>query len=210
MDIRTQAITLLAKGIATSQVAAACGVSDSYISQIKADPLAQQKIAELQVEETVTDIKFDTTLERIESLALEKIEKTLPFANIRQAIEAFRVLNGAKKRNDTVIKQDSTAGLVVNLTLPTQTIVNFVTNQRNEIVEVDGKSMNTATVSKLDEIISSRSLDMQASLNDRKVDGLSARATQVLENLRIPERKKIPVLLRKEAEISKSGLVEEF
>ena len=131
-------------------------------------------------------------------------------ANIRQAIEAFRVLNGAKKRNDTVIKQDSTAGLVVNLTLPTQTIVNFVTNQRNEIVEVDGKSMNTATVSKLDEIISSRSLDMQASLNDRKVDGLSARATQVLENLRIPERKQIPMLLRKEAEISKSGLVEEF
>ena len=70
MTPKDYAISLLAQGIPTSQVAAACGVDDSYISQLKADPEVQQKIAEARAGHAVTDAKFDDTLERAEALAL--------------------------------------------------------------------------------------------------------------------------------------------
>jgi len=82
MTPKEYAVSLLAQGIPTSQVAAACGVDDSYISQLRADPEIQRQIAEARADHAVTDAKFDDTLERAEALALEKIEKNLPFANM--------------------------------------------------------------------------------------------------------------------------------
>lgn len=154
---KDHAITLLAQGIATSQVAAAIGCDDSYISQLKADPEVQQKIAEMGATQTLADVTFDSTLERAEFLALEKIEKNLPFATLGQAMAAFRVLNGARRRKDGVINANTGGTTInVNLTLPAAALPRYVTNAQSEIVEVEGKTMISATPKTIDQILAAR------------------------------------------------------
>lgn len=156
MNTKEHAIRLLAQGIPTSQVAAACGVTDSYISQLKADPDAQNKIAEQQAAASIADAEFDTDLESAEALALDKIKKNLPFANMGQAIAAFRILNTARRRSDPVIHADSQVSVTVNLTLPQSAVPRYVTNGQNEIIEVEGKTMLSATAKSLDQILAER------------------------------------------------------
>lgn len=155
---KEHAITLLAQGISTSQVAAAIGCDDSYISQLKADPEVQQKIAEMGATQTIADVTFDSTLERAEMLALEKIEKNLPFATLGQAMAAFRTLNGARRRKDGVaIAVNAGTTINVNLTLPAAALPRYVTNSQSEIVEVEGKTMISATPKTIDDILAARS-----------------------------------------------------
>ena len=156
MTPKEYAISLIAQGIPTSQVAAACGVDDSYISQLKADPEVQQRVAEARAEHVVADSQFDTTLERAEALALEKIEKSLPFANMGQALAAFRILNGARRRKDQFAQTEHNVSVTVALTLPQAAIPRYITNTKNEIIEVEGQTMLSATPKTLDDILSAR------------------------------------------------------
>jgi len=150
-------IALLSQGISTSQAAAACGVTDSYVSQLKADPELASVLAGSAVETATRDIAFDNTLERAELMALEKIEKNLPFANMGQAMAAFRVLNSARKRKDAFATPvDQSTSITVNLTLPAAAAARYVVNSANEIVEVEGKTMITATAKSLDSMLASR------------------------------------------------------
>lgn len=157
MTPKEHAINLLAQGIPTSQVAAAVGVSDSYISQLKADEEVQRQIAERQAAHSIADSNFDSTLERAEAMALEKIEKNLPFANMGQALAAFRILNSARRRKDELIQKDTAVSVTVNLTLPANNIPRYITNQANEIIEVEGKTMISASAKTLDQILAARS-----------------------------------------------------
>ena len=156
MTPKDHAILLLSQGIPTSQVAAACGVSDSYISQLKADPEVQAQISERQAAHSVADAKFDDTLERAEMMALEKIEKNMQFATLGQALAAFRVLNGARRRKDELLQSDTSIAVTVNLTLPANNVTKYVTNSRNEIIEVEGQTMISATSKTLDTILAKR------------------------------------------------------
>jgi len=156
MNTKEHAIRLLAQGIPTSQVAAACGVSDSYVSQLKADPDAQSQIAEQQAAASIADMEFDSDLEDAEALALDKIKKNLPFANMGQAIAAFRILNTARRRSDPVMQSDAQVSVTVNLTLPQSAIPKYVTNNQNEIIEVEGQTMLSATAKTLDQILADR------------------------------------------------------
>ena len=156
MTPKDYAVSLIAQGIPTSQVAAACGVDDSYISQLKADPEVQQRVAEARAEHVVADSQFDNTLERAETLALEKIEKNLPFANMGQALAAFRILNGARRRKDQFAQTEHNVSVTVALTLPQAAIPRYITNTKNEIIEVEGQTMLSATPKTLDDILSAR------------------------------------------------------
>lgn len=154
---KEQIISLLSQGIPAAQVAAAAGVSESYISQLRADPELSTLIASGAAESTTRDIAFDNTLERAELMALEKIEKNLPFANMGQAMAAFRILNSARKRKDAfAAPADQSTTITVNLTLPAAASARYVVNSANEIVEVEGQTMITATAKSLDTLLASR------------------------------------------------------
>ena len=182
MTPKDYAVSLLAQGIPTSQVAAACGVDDSYISQLRADPEIQQKIAEARAGHVVADSKFDNTLERAEALALEKIEKNLPFANMGQALAAFRILNGARRRKDQFAQTEHNVSVTVALTLPQAAIPRYITNTKNEIIEVEGQTMISATPKTLDDILSARATGSMLP----KITELEKAAAR-LENLSVPK-----------------------
>ena len=181
MTPKEYAISLLAQGISTSQVAAAVGVDDSYISQLRADPEVQQSIAVARSEHAVADTQFDNTLERAESLALEKIEKNLPFANMGQALAAFRILNGARRRKDQFAQTEHNVSVTVALTLPQAAIPRYITNTKNEIIEVEGQTMLSATPKTLDDILSARATGALLP----KITELEKAASR-LENLSVP------------------------
>lgn len=149
------AIRYLAQGIPTSQIASALGCDDSYISQLKADPDVQAQIATHSAETTVRDLNFDEHLASAEELALERVQKALPFANMGQALAAFRVLNTARRRKDGPVGAANVT-VNVNLTLPAGALPRYVTNASNEIVEVEGKTLVSATPRSLDAILAKR------------------------------------------------------
>ena len=156
--LKEQALALIASGIDTAAVASACGVSESYISQLRQATDKQQD--EEPAGLSVADQEFDSRLERAESLALERIEKSIGFANMGQALNAFRVLNSARKRKEAVglgaAAGTGNVSVTVNLTMPSNGLARYVTNSANEIVEVEGKTMISATAKSLDAILASR------------------------------------------------------
>jgi hypothetical protein len=152
---KTLVIKYLAQGIPTSQIAMAAGCDESYISQLKADPEIQAQMAQHAAEVTIKDMNFDETLESAEELALSRIQKSLGFANMGQALSAFRILNTARRRKDG----PAVSGAVtvnVNLTLPASALPRYVTNANNEIVEVEGKTLVSATPRGLDSLLAQR------------------------------------------------------
>jgi hypothetical protein len=154
---KEQIIALLSQGIPAAQVAAAAGVSESYISQLRSDPELAALISTQETAKLEKNTAFDNTLERAELMALEKIEKNLPFANMGQAMAAFRILNSARKRSDAfATPTDQSTNITVNLTLPSAAAARYVVNSSNEIVEVEGQTMITATAKSLDSLLAQR------------------------------------------------------
>jgi transcriptional regulator with XRE-family HTH domain len=151
-------IALLSQGISAAQVAAAAGVSESYISQLRSDPELAALISTQETAKLEKNTAFDNTLERAELMALEKIEKNLPFANMGQAMAAFKILNSARKRADAfgAAQTDQSTNITVNLTLPAAAAARYVVNSSNEIVEVEGQTMITATAKSLDTMLAQR------------------------------------------------------
>lgn len=183
MTPKEHAILLLSQGISTAQVAAACGVSEAYISQLRADPEVREQIHEKRAADTLEDIKFDSSLEAAENMALEKIQRGLPFANMGQAIAAFRILNAAKKRTGVAEQTETHVGVTVNLTLPVAATTKYVVNNKNEIVEVEGKTMISATAKTLDTLLAEKAGEGQ---EVRKL-GAVQRAATILDNLKTPK-----------------------
>lgn len=157
MTPKDRAIELLCQGVSTTQVAEAIGVDPSYISQLKADPDTAAKIAEATAKHTIDDVHHDSKMDKIEALALERIERTIGYANFGQALAAFKILNGATRRQEksTATPQQLTS-VVVNLTLPAGALPNYILNNKNEIVEVEGKAMVSATAQSLDQILAAK------------------------------------------------------
>jgi hypothetical protein len=176
---KEQIISLLSQGIPATAVAAALGVTDSYVSQLKSDPELAALITSTDAAKIEKDAVFDNTLERAEMLALEKIEKNLPFANMGQAMAAFRILNGARKRADAFAAiQDQSTNITVNLTLPAAAAAKYVVNNSNEIVEVEGQTMITATAKSLDSLLAQRA---SASLQQPKITTLNRAASMLAQ-----------------------------
>lgn len=148
-------IKLLSQGIPTSQIAAAAGCDESYVSQLKADPEIARKVAEKTAVTTIADANFDERLDRAEETVLSRIEKSIGFANLPQALAAFRTLNTARRRKEGPLGPPVT-NINVTLTLPANAIPRYVTNSNNEIVEVEGRTLVSATPKSLEAVMAAR------------------------------------------------------
>lgn len=187
MTPKDQIIEFLSQNIPTSQIAAAVGCSDSYVSQLKSDPEVQTILAQKSVESAAKDAAFDSILDKAEYLALEKIEKNLPFANMGQALAAFKVLNSARRRKDAFSALDNAGTTInVNLTIPAHAIPKYTVNAQSEIVDVAGQTMLTVTPKSLDQILAAR---MTANNPSLPVTTAVERAATMLETLAMQQPK---------------------
>jgi hypothetical protein len=179
-------IDLLAQGVPTSQIALAVGCTDAYISQLKADPEVQEILADKASGRIKKDSAFDTKLETAEELALARIEAGLQFANLGQAVGAFRILNGAKRRKDAHAT-DNSSGTTINvtLTLPAAALPRYTLNGKNEIVDVEGKTMIAATPKSLENMLRDRAQLAVAV----EAPAEQAKTSMLLGNLTVPARR---------------------
>lgn len=157
MAIQDQALEMLAQGISPVQVATAIGVTESYVSQLMGDEDFRASLDEHRVAISKENLAFDAQLERTEKGYLDRIEEKQKFANLQQSLQAFKILNSARRRKDGVlINQQVNIGAVVNISLPQFAVPSYVVNAKNEIIEVEGKTMISATPKRLDEILAIR------------------------------------------------------
>ena len=153
-DTKQQIILNLARGIPPAQIARFLGVTESYVSQIKDDPEVKDLVRQQASLESEAVEKFDTTLDEAEERALQNISSKIPLANMQQSLQAFKVLNGARRRKDSrVMTQGQIDAPLVQIILPAAAPeVQFITNQQSQIVEVEGRTMTAIDPSKLKEL----------------------------------------------------------
>jgi len=189
---RQNALQLLSQGVAPSQAAAALGVSESQISQYLQDEDFSAALQAQRASATAEDLAYDEKLDRVEEEFLGRIEQKAAFANLQQSLQAFKILNTAKRRKDSRIAPQSTgSGTVVNITIPIAVIPQYVTNSKNEIVEVEGKTMVSANPKRLEEMLRERG---SSALQSETPIGLT-KAQRAEETLQIlnprPQRKPV-------------------
>lgn len=153
---RDHALTLLSQNISPSQVAAACGVSESAISQLLSDEDFAAALADRTQAATAQDLAYDSRLDEAESLYLANIEKRAPFANLQQSLQAFRILNQARRRKDSRIQAPQGGGVAVTINVPVSILPQYVKNANAEIIEVDGRTMLSATPSTVENLMKQR------------------------------------------------------
>lgn len=156
MFAKDQALALLSQGLKQSVVASALGVEESYVSQLLTDEDFAAELAQKKKELSVADVAYDTKLDRATEDALDRIETKLPFANLQQTLQAFKVLDGAKRRKERGTPGAENAGVTVNILLPTVIAPRYLQNQSGEIVEVEGQTMLSATPKNLEELVQKR------------------------------------------------------
>lgn len=190
MSPRDHALELLALGTPQTQVAAAIGVGDSYITKLMNDEGFRLQLQERKAAATQGDLEFDKKLEDAELMALERVEMRLPTANFQQALAAFRILNSAKKRKEVGVPDLNAASgnRIVNIILPTVVLPNYVVNRQNEIVEVEGITMASASAQQLESVAAARGVVDKRAIEDSKplyTNQKTIRTAQQLEGLAI-------------------------
>jgi len=175
--LQSRAKEMLVAGLPQTAVAARLGITDSAVSQMMSDPDFASEVEQARLETTEADHKFDSKLEETESQALDNIAAKIRFGNLQQSLQAFKVLNGARRRKDGVNNAQTTIGNAVQINMPTVLMPVYVLNGKSEIVEVDGKTMISASPKRMEEISRQRSPERQLPLAQAQLE----RAKDVLE-----------------------------
>lgn len=135
---------LLAAGVSQTQVAAAVGVSDGYISQLMEDENFRTAVIMSRGEIAVNDVKADQEVDDIEEAARQKIKGLLAFeTKISTVLKVYQVMNAAKRKTEPTAATIPNAGVIVNISLPQKAIVDFTLTADKQVVEVAGRSMAT-------------------------------------------------------------------
>lgn len=204
MAAKEQIMEMLSQGLQPTQVAATLGLSDGYVSQLLSD---EDFAAELELKKVAVaqeDIEFDNKIDSVEATFLDRIEQKAPLANLQQSLQAFAVLNKAKRRKDSFVQRSQIpAGAVVNIQINVDKLPSYIMNGNAEIVEVEGKTMVSATPTKLDEILAVR-LGKQPGQKSLQLPGITKveRAAGVLEVLDNRPARKLPKLITSDMNVA--------
>lgn len=147
-------VELLGKGYRQVEVARLMGISESAVAQI-ADTY-KDRIQETRIESTVATRAIDQDIDEAEQLALDRLMKQLAFeVDTNKLTRAFSALNGAKRRAlpmDDITKGSSA---IAEVTLPAhlQQNITYVHNTHNQIVQINDKSLSTASNKQVDSLL---------------------------------------------------------
>lgn len=141
--MREKIIALLGSGVPATQVASACGVSDSYVSQILSEEGVQEKVQELRTEKAMRYVEHDEKLDSDEAAALKLVRRNIHngFLKPMETLRHFQILNAARRRSDTGQTQADAPSTVIALNIPAAAIVQFKLTHERQVIEVEGRSL---------------------------------------------------------------------
>ena len=157
MSTRDLVLEMLSQGLPPSVVAGTIGVTESAISQLMSDEDFAAEVQAKRVAQSKEDQQYDQKLDRAEETFLDRIEQKSGMANLQQSMQAFKILNGAKRKKErSTGPATQNIGTIVNITLPVIVAPKYLLNQQSEIVEVEGKTMVSATPKSLDALVAAK------------------------------------------------------
>lgn len=139
---------LLGNGCLPVEAARACGVDESYVSQLKAEPDFIEQVGELVAITMANQSEIDGNYLEVERILSRRMrdQANLMF-NPDQVLRTLKFANEAKRKVPAAFVPSGEASVTaqkpVTLLLPAVIIQNFVVNPNNEIVSVDGKELMT-------------------------------------------------------------------
>lgn len=158
--------------ITQHEAAIACGVTESYVSQLMSIKEFADRVSELRYERLTKRNEIDDNWDNMELRLQGKLSKSLNMIiKPNEILNAIKIVNSAQRRGSAgVVKKADAMGKQVTLVLPNAIIKKIVVDkQSNRVVEIeqnDGNdvSLITATSASLD------SVKMQ--LGNRKVNAI--------------------------------------
>lgn len=155
--IARKVIDLLGAGVSPVQVALACGITESYVSQL----LSQQEIADevtsLRAARAAQYVEHDDNLDSDEEKARRLVRRNLDNGILKpmEALQHFRVLNAARRQSQAAVATPAVS-TVVTLNLPVAAQVQFKLTTDKQIIEVDGRSLATMPASSMARMLKER------------------------------------------------------
>lgn len=153
-NLEDRAVTLLSSGLPAGKVAEALGVTPARISQLMDDPEFKAKLTENKFKTLTRHNEADAKLDELEQKVLSRIDETLDMVmRPMELTKIFQVINAAKRRGTSLLGEIPDQGTVVNLSMPTKVINNFVTNINNQVIKAGGEDLITMQPSRLKELL---------------------------------------------------------
>ncbi len=137
---------LLGVGLPNNVVASAVGVTDSYISQLLADPEFAAEVTQLKLINLTETAARDKKYNSLEDKLLEKLENVLPYlVKPMEVLAAIKTINSAVRRAAPSELAGQANVQVVQLQLPDNSAfaARFVINKESQVVEIAGRSLAT-------------------------------------------------------------------
>ena len=139
-----KALALLGSVVQAEHVAAALGVTPSRISQLLSDEVFALKVATMRYENLRKHNERDGAIDGIEDQLIAKLKASMPLMiKPDTIIRAFNVVNAAKRRGSSSPEQTVNQQNIINLTLPTQIIQQFVKNTDNQVIKAGEQELIT-------------------------------------------------------------------
>ena len=160
--MKDRIVEMLAAGVKPTNIAAAVGVTDSYVSQVAEE--CKDHILAARAKRTEQHIEHDLTLDTVEDRALAKLGRVLDTVTDPMKLAGvFKVLNGAKRRHESLANHQTSAP-VVEISLPAMAKVAIKMSSQNQVIEVEGRSMLTMQAMNVEKLLDKRKEEKQKAL----------------------------------------------
>lgn len=137
-------LELLGNGMSPEVVATAAGVTPSYISQLLSEEEFSKQVVQLRFNNLQAATARDKQYEDLEDKLIAKLQDLLPMMyKPHEVLRAIAIINKTVRRGASAPENMTINNTVVNLTLPTKIVNNFIKGANNQIVEVAGKTLVT-------------------------------------------------------------------
>lgn len=147
-NIEDKALNLLARNISQSDVAKACGVDESRISQLIADDDFKKRLMEMKFQRYGEQAKMDESYDKMEAKLQQRFEQLIPMIQKpREVLDAMVKLNAMKRRSGIMDSDADKIGEVAVLTIPVAIIHKYnikIENTTNRVIEANGQPLLTA------------------------------------------------------------------
>lgn len=143
---------LLGTGLSIEKVAGAVGCDPSYISHLMADPIFANEVVEKRTVSLLAASERDKNIDDIEDKLLTKLADLVDEGLIYKPAEVLRaaaVVNNMKRRGVAAHENTSVAATIINLSMPTAIVNNFIANTQGEVIKAGDQTLVTMPAQQL-------------------------------------------------------------
>jgi transcriptional regulator with XRE-family HTH domain len=181
---------LLGQGLSGSVVAAAVGVTPSYVSQLLENEDFRLEVSIRRAGKAEAGLARDNSWDGVEKLAIGKMFEIMEKGLISRPNDLIRIAqiaNSAKRTAKELESADGAGAPTVVISVPEAAIVHFKMNSESQVIEIDARSTEALPTSQLQKQLAAR----RASRISSDVTAIANGGKKVLPAAQIAEKRKV-------------------